>query len=621
MTVTLSWDAVPNATSYLLRVDDWDNSVDRIQANGYSPDTCSGLSHDVCVTTTATTQTIYIQNPANMGTTRWWVHAVSNTGTSASAEENLLSCVPNCKNLSAPATVEQGQVANVTATYESAYGQLGSTISVLGTGANSGYSSSLQWPAKSYPAITTSATETFSWDTTTVSPGVYTLYCRAWNDGIAECRGANVDGPPRYACLGPTTTQSITVTPKQLSITGKIWIGQASGASCTTVDPSSTEWSGVNSMQLSLNPAYQGTTPVAVGTDGSYSITGVQQQTPVGTTSNLTLGGTLPAGYQYQCPSSGTRAIDVSGSNQTNVNFFIYDIKNPWWQATGNVFSQNALYVSIPYDTCTTPSCDRYAIAKELFKPSYLRTATRKSLSAGVVVTPSNVSGTTSYLTDRTTASSKASGTGSPTVAENYDYFYNLANPATNGYTFQSNPSFTALTRLSDLQGDTPQNGTEIYYSNASLAVTPTETLAITGNRKIIVLVNGYLTINPGTAPGGIITTVAEGSNLIFIAKNGITISSGVGHSSPQSTQPNLEGVFITSGQLTILPDITQEKKFVGAGSFVGLAGVSLDRNFNSTDLTYNKTAPTELFIFRPDLVANWPNILKTTTLNWKEVQ
>ena len=51
----------------------------------------------------------------------------------------------------------------------------------------------------------------FTW-TPTVG-GRYVIDCRAWNDGIAECRGNSdcVSGPPVYRCPGPFASYVINV--------------------------------------------------------------------------------------------------------------------------------------------------------------------------------------------------------------------------------------------------------------------------------------------------------------------------------------------------------------------------------------------------------------------------
>jgi hypothetical protein len=57
---------------------------------------------------------------------------------------------------------------------------------------------------------------TYSFNWTPTNAGNYDIFCRAWNDGVAECRGMCVDGPPRYQCPGSnengaTSYRTITV--------------------------------------------------------------------------------------------------------------------------------------------------------------------------------------------------------------------------------------------------------------------------------------------------------------------------------------------------------------------------------------------------------------------------
>ncbi len=55
-------------------------------------------------------------------------------------------------------------------------------------------------PLKPYvpQAVTAAGTYNVTWTPTAAGP--FTAYGRVWNDGIAECRSACVDGPPRFLC-------------------------------------------------------------------------------------------------------------------------------------------------------------------------------------------------------------------------------------------------------------------------------------------------------------------------------------------------------------------------------------------------------------------------------------
>jgi len=119
--------------------------------------------------------------------------------------------IPNCSNISGPLTVNLGETYSYTANFSSSQGNLGTEISIgqngifkevlTGTGTNDGYTASM----------------TYDW-TPLSSPGTYDVFCRAWNDSIAECRGnANyVDGPPRYPCNGPNSNLTVEVLPSIL---------------------------------------------------------------------------------------------------------------------------------------------------------------------------------------------------------------------------------------------------------------------------------------------------------------------------------------------------------------------------------------------------------------------
>lgn len=63
------------------------------------------------------------------------------------------------------------------------------------------------------------------------------------------------------------------------------------------------------------------------------------------------------------------------------------------------------------------------------------------------------------------------------------------------------------------------------------------------------------------------------------------------------------------------------DRKFIGAGTFVGWSGVELLRSFDpGDDPTLNNTAPTETFVFRPDFIVNAPRIVKSAQMTWREI-
>jgi len=124
---------------------------------------------------------------------------------------------PNCSNISGPATLTLGDTGTYTAKYyKSASGGL-TNGSIFYSDVTGGVDQKnmVNLFANPYnPPVTQNGASL----TTTFKPthvGQYWLRCRAWNDGIAECRPpATVDGPPRFACaggLGGTYEMLVTV--------------------------------------------------------------------------------------------------------------------------------------------------------------------------------------------------------------------------------------------------------------------------------------------------------------------------------------------------------------------------------------------------------------------------
>jgi hypothetical protein len=143
---------------------------------------------------------------------------------------------PNCRNLHGPSSLNVGQTGTYTATFDGNPGlfdRIGLVI-YRSTCDNVFFNSA---PSVSNPPVTRS----FSW--TPSSPGTYTAYCKSWNDGVEECRGDCVTGPPVYDCAGPndrmtinvvttTTTSTTTTTTTTTSSTTTTLICDGTDTSC-----------------------------------------------------------------------------------------------------------------------------------------------------------------------------------------------------------------------------------------------------------------------------------------------------------------------------------------------------------------------------------------------------
>lgn len=136
----------------------------------------SGSSADISAQNAAKTASKYVD--------LWW---------------HFTPLTPNCEQLNWPSTVYIGDTVSLNTSYVDDAGPVTDVGLVI-------YNTSIGCYPQNPPAelnqsvTTTQGDRAFNWTPSAV--GTYTAYCRAWNDGIAECRGDCVDAAPRYPCKG-----------------------------------------------------------------------------------------------------------------------------------------------------------------------------------------------------------------------------------------------------------------------------------------------------------------------------------------------------------------------------------------------------------------------------------
>ena len=140
-----------------------------------------------------------------------------------------------------------------------------------------------------------------------------------------------------------------------------------------------------------------------------------------------------------------------------------------------------------------------------------------------------------------------------------------------------------------------------------------------------VIFIDGDLTISDPTNVGQLIQ-VENGAFLAFIVSGDIIIEGNVGNSTLTSNTPNLEGMYVANGHIIVQSvgaAAGGDKTFVGAGTFAGWSGVSLERDYASASDPLrnqeNNTKAVERFIFRPDLVKNVPERMAQPRLVWQE--
>lgn len=340
----------------------------------------------------------------------------------------------------------------------------------------------------------------------------------------------------------------------------------------------------------------------------------------------------------YVCQYTGV------SSPSENINFYL-QVNNlsstSWFQVFGgNLFARNGINSVIPYNFCGIDNDCQAAL-------NVPHPASTNLLSSGFPITnASNSSAVKSY--DYSSAYHSYFHLPTRTINVNsydvntdlnqlsYDYFYKLAENQIkeigNGEDLE--PLLSDWTSASWWLAD------DINYIkvNGNVNIDEAQGFNLSGNQKLIVFVDGNLILDDSDTNDSNrkITSVAQGSFLAFFVSGNIIITADVGYelnplspSTPtvSNANSNVEGVFVADNDLiiqskTAIGEVPPDRKFIGAGTFVGWNNVLLNRTFDDNDFgpILSNTQAIENFVYRPDLLTNWPVKLKASTSNWREV-
>lgn len=311
-----------------------------------------------------------------------------------------------------------------------------------------------------------------------------------------------------------------------------------------------------------------GTTPITTDANGNYSFT------PLILNSFHTLA-VSTAGYicstasacsLYPCSLSG---VQVSSTK----NFYLTATREAWWQTQGaGVYSGATSGATIG---STIPSS---ATSPYLVLPAAGGTAAAVVRAGGQA--PDLGSG--SVNDDGWSAVSKYKG-----KKMNYTFF---------GAQMGLLASTPRLTTLNNKPGLTQS----FYIKEGSSTVGGTWNVT-SADPEYIIFVNGDLRINANI-------TVANGGFLAFIVKGKITVDPAV---------TTLQGLYVMDD------NFVTEKKASGndaqldmQGSVVAWGSVDLRRDLGNSNLSM----PAEKFTYRPDLLTNMPEKMKSFVMQWSEV-
>lgn len=319
----------------------------------------------------------------------------------------------------------------------------------------------------------------------------------------------------------------------------------------------------------------------------------------------------------YQCIFTNQDPTDLS-----SLNFFIKRANannNSWWQVLGgNIFSKQNIQSLIPNSELpgycnTTPGCIPALIDTN---PTLTLESPGFAFTLDGSISTSQIPGSSFLHTSQSrTNALQAFALTSDLPEEKYDFFYKKMKQES--------------VALPSSQKPVPTENPGIYLHSGDLTINDQNSWQVLNTEQIIVFITGNLLIDDTSGEQRIITVEKGGDGFLsFIVQEDIIISPNVGYTDimtdPHSANiPLVEGVFIADGKIQIQGTAdTQDKKFIGAGTFVSWDGVQLQRSFATPgNNSLNNISPAEVFIFRPDFLVNTPKNMKAAHFYLRELQ
>lgn len=355
---------------------------------------------------------------------------------------------------------------------------------------------------------------------------------------------------------------------------------------------------------------------VAVDQSGTYSVHVPYSATGTNRVSLNISNGQFICSCPIGCVYGGVQA-PLAG-----LNFYVTDAQHPWFQIVGGsiVAYQNggtAVNNPIPTTCLNDAACKPYLILQKngADTSGYVLTGGGDvDLRFGVVVEDDLID------EDQKNRLGKVTSRASQERFEHFARLYKLP--------FEPQNDFGGSTNNIQEPTGTPANaGVDAYYQSGD--VTIEDPWSIESGESRVIFIDGTLTIKNTI-------NVAEGGFLAFIVKKDILVDPSVGHEDVTNNTPLVEGMYIANGQIRfpsagvngtvreVSPGVFEggDLKFVGAGTFVGWGGIAMERDFDDGVLRrqMNNENPTELFIYRPDLVLNTPARMRSPRYQWREV-
>lgn len=419
----------------------------------------------------------------------------------------------------------------------------------------------------------------------------------------------------------PTSTATPTPTPTPLgsfrstiemdpSLTGKRppqLVGGIFGQYCSSPDTGNPVTTG----RIAASNKAGTNFPGAIASGGNYTISNL----PGSSGGEYCITYTPAPGQVCSCPT-GCRYCGKDIPTSEPLKFYVSTIGTAWYQTVGgDVAAQAASGTSVNNPipaSCVTPNCSPYLSLP--LTPAEPQSGGALIARKSATIDLSSITGAQSNMVSSPGTSKLARLTDSLGCRENFAYFlrlYSLGLPPI--------PSDFAIPGDATKPTTPPSNSkAAYYYEGPELRILQPWVLQDgVAPESIVVFVKGNLRISNTI-------TVPPGAFLAFIVAGNINIDATVGTSTVSSTRDGqVQGIFLADGALTVrgVPNGQEEKKFVGEGTFAACNGIAIERDFAKGGKGLdNNVWPASLFLYRPDLVKNTPERMKTTNFVWREV-
>jgi hypothetical protein len=284
-----------------------------------------------------------------------------------------------------------------------------------------------------------------------------------------------------------------------------------------------------------------------------------------------------------------------------------------WFQiSAGHVGSANQgeASVAIQSDITDTEDC----VAPDCIRSLIMEDSDSTNLTDGFAVVGSGTIDANGLIGERA-ENTYSSNTTKSRYKENYEFFYRNSG-------LDSAPTSDFIGSDTDALKPTYNASDIVYFHDGDLTVQSQWSVA--DGETYVIFVDGNLTLTDGDGASDQLIDVANGGFLAFIVSENIVVNEQLGNSTLTSTTANVEGVYIADGSLTIESRgeaAGGDDRFIAEGVFVGWLGVNLDRDFSdgASRSTENNDKAVELFVYRPDLLVNMPDIMQVPIRIWQE--